>query len=281
MNLLKSLFITVYIMAGVGGLIVALMMVGNDGWTTPWLGVAIACAGPTIFFSQIMLMPRARTSANLVMIIVAGMIGTVLSLTLPGPASTAAMLTAAGVGIVGSLAYVFWYSRFGAAGNAALTEGSTLPTFTLSENGRPLSSAELVQQPALWIFYRGNWCPLCVAQVREIAAQYRELARRGVAVHLVSPQSEASSQQLAKQMDAPMRFLTDSGNRAAETLGIKVKDGLPAGFQALGYDSDVPRPTVFITAAGGRIIYCDMTDNYRVRPEPATFFTVLDRHAIV
>ncbi len=281
MNLLKSLFVTVYIMAGMGGFIAAMMMLGNDGWTSPWLGAALACAGPTLFFSQLMLMPRARTSANLKLLIAVGVIGTVLSLTLPGAMSIAAVLTATIVGVIGSLAYVFWYSRFGAAGNAALSEGRTLPEFTLSENGKTLRTAELVQKPALWIFYRGNWCPLCVAQVREIAAQYRELARRGVEVHLVSPQSEANSQQLAKQMDAPMRFLTDAGSRAAEALGIKVKDGLPAGFQALGYDSDVPRPTVFITAAGGRIIYCDMTDNYRVRPEPASFFTVLDRHAIV
>jgi len=281
MNLLKSLFITLYIVAGLGGLIAALMMIGNVGLLSPWLGTALACAGPTVFFSQIMLMPRARTSANLNLVIAAGAVGTGLSLVLPGTTSIAAVVTAAGVGLVGSLAYVFWYSRFGAAGNAALTEGAKLPDFTLIEHGKSFRMAELTTKPALWIFYRGNWCPLCVAQVREIAAQYRELARRGVEVHLVSPQSEASSQSLAKQMDAPMRFLTDVGNHTASTLGIKVEDGLPAGFQALGYPSDVPRPTVFITAAGGQIIYCDMTDNYRVRPEPARFFTVLDRHAIV
>jgi len=281
MNLLKSLFVTVYIVAGMGGLIASLLMLGDTGWTSPWLGAALACAAPTLFFSQLMLMPRARTSANLGLLIAAGVIGTMLAVVLPGPASLGAIALAAVVGIAGSLAYVYWYSRFRAAGNDALSVGNSLPGFTLSEHGKSLHTTDLVQKPALWIFYRGNWCPLCVAQVREIAAQYRELARRGVDVHLVSPQSEASSEQLAKQMDAPMRFLTDAGNRAAEALGIKVKDGLPAGFQALGYDSDVPRPTVFITAAGGRIIWCDMTDNYRVRPEPATFFTVLDRHAIV
>ncbi|MBA4285929.1 MAG: hypothetical protein C0434_10405 [Xanthomonadaceae bacterium] len=281
MNLLKSLFVTAYIVAGLAGLIAALIMIGEQGWTSRWLGTALACAGPALFFSQLMLMPRARTSRNLGLILAAGGLGTALSLLLPGPASWAAVALAATVGVVGTLAYVYWYSRFGAAGNDALGIGNTLPDFSLGERGQRFRTAELVRTPALWIFYRGNWCPLCVAQVREIAAQYRELARRGVAVHLVSPQPEASSEQLARQMDAPMRFLTDAGNRAAEVLGIKVKDGLPAGFQALGYDSDVPRPTVFITAAGGRIIYCDMTDNYRVRPEPATFFTVLDRHAIV
>jgi hypothetical protein len=47
-----------------------------------------------------------------------------------------------------------------------------------------------------------------------------------------------------------------------------------------GYDSDVPRPTVFLTAAGGALMYYDLTDNYRIRPEPAEFLAVLDRHAM-
>ena len=61
---------------------------------------------------------------------------------------------------------------------------------------------------------------VALAQIGEIAAQYRELARRGVQVYLVSPQSEANSQALAKKMDAPMRFMTDPGNAAATVLGI-------------------------------------------------------------
>ena len=48
-------------------------------------------------------------------------------------------------------------------------------------------------------------------------------------------------------------------------------------MQVLGFDSDVPMPTVFITAPGGRIVYSDLTDNYRIRPEPAEFMAALDR----
>jgi hypothetical protein len=36
-------------------------------------------------------------------------------------------------------------------------------------------------------------------------------------------------------------------------------------------------PTVVVTDAGGRILFADQTDNYRVRPEPSTFLAVLDR----
>ncbi|MGQ0700661.1 MAG: peroxiredoxin family protein [Panacagrimonas sp.] len=281
MNLLKSIFVTSYIMAGMAGLISAIVSLTDSGLQSPWLGTALACAGPAVFFSHIMLMPRARTSRNLNLVIGAGVIGTILSLVLGGAPTSLPVLIAAGVGVFGSLTYVFWYSRFGAAMNAALTEGAMLPALELSENGKRFSLAQLTAKPALWVFYRGNWCPLCMAQIKEIAAQYRELARRGVEVYLVSPQSEAKSQALAKKMDAPMHFMTDTGNRAAEALGIKVENGLPAGFQALGYDTDVPRPTVFITAPGGKVIFCDVTDNYRVRPEPASFFPVLNRHAIV
>lgn len=279
--MIKSIYVTSYIMAGMIGFVAALIHLYGAGWQSPWLGTAIACSGPAFFFTQLILMPRARTSRNLGWVIATGIVGTGLSLYLGAATVSMPLLISAAVGIFGSLAYVFWYSKFGQATNAALTEGNTLAQFELSENGKTFRSSELTDKPALWIFYRGNWCPLCTAQIKEVAAQYRELSRRGVEVFLVSPQAEANSVALSKKMGAPMRYMTDHNNAAAEALGILVKGGLPAGFQALGYDSDVPRPTVFITAAGGKLIHVDLTDNYRVRPEPSTFFSVLDRHAIV
>ncbi len=279
--MIKSIYVTTFIMAANVGLITALVMMYQGGWQSPWLGTAIACGASALFFTHLILMPRARTSQNLAFMIVAGVLGTGVSVYLGGALASAPVLIAALVGIAGSLAYVFWYSKFGRPDNDALAEGKTLPDFELMENGSVLKSSELTSKPALWIFYRGNWCPLCTAQIKEIAGQYRELARRGVEVFLVSPQAEENSVALSKKMGAPMRYMTDKNNVVAEKLGILVKGGLPAGFQALGYDSDVPRPTVFITATGGKLLHVDMTDNYRVRPEPATFFSVLDRHAIV
>jgi hypothetical protein len=56
--------------------------------------------------------------------------------------------------------------------------------------------------------------------------------------------------------------MTDRGSEAAARLGIREQAGLPAGCM-LGYDSDVPRPTVFITAPGGAIyLHCDLASNY-------------------
>jgi peroxiredoxin len=254
-------------------------MVWQAGLASPWLGTALACAAPTLFFATVFTLPIARTSPNLHAVLGAGVVGTLLSLVRAG-ALEGPTIVAATVGIGGTLLYVYWYSRFAPAAAGALREGTMLPAFPLVERGCAVASADLVDRPALWIFYRGNWCPLCVAQVREICAQYHELARRGVAVFLVSPQPEENTAALAARCDAPLRFMTDRGNRAAAALGILEKAGLPAGMQLFGYDTDVPRPTVFITGAGGRVLYCDHSANYRVRPEPAQYFAVLDRYAI-
>ena len=279
MHVLKSLYVSTYIAGSLSGLVIALFMLTRTGIHSPWLGTALACAAPVAFFATVFALPIARTSPNLNAVLAAGVVGTLLAIVLGGVTSTPT-LVAAGVGIVGTLLYVRWYSRFGAPSNDALRVGATLPPFTLVEDGRDVESRALFAKPALWIFYRGNWCPLCVAQVREISAQYRELARRGVEVFLVSPQPEANTAELAAKCDAPMRFLTDRGNHAARILGILEKAGVPAGMQMFGYDSDVPRPTVFITAKGGEVLYCDLSENYRVRPEPAQYFAVLDRFAI-
>jgi peroxiredoxin len=255
-------------------------MMARAGLGSPWLGAALSCAGPVGFFAAVFARPTARTSPNLHAVLGAGIAGTILALVLDGGRVGAPALLAAGVGVVGTLLYVYWYSRFGDASATTLAEGAKLPTFTLVEHGREVTSRDLLGKPGLWIFYRGNWCPICVAQVREICAQYHEVARRGVDVFLVSPQPEDNTAALAARCDAPLRFLTDRGNRAAAVLGILEKAGLPAGMQLFGYDSDVPRPTVLITAADGTILYRDLSENYRVRPEPAQYFAVLDRCAL-
>lgn len=274
--MLKSLYVSAFIAAGVGGLVVSILHVADEGWSSPWLGSALACLGPVGFFARAYAAPIARTSANMPLMLITGVAGTVLAFALGGALASPAVMVAAGVGVVGSVLYLFWYSRFTPPERVVLKKGEMLPDFELSEAGKTVRSRDLAGQSALWMFYRGNWCPLCMAQIREVAAQYRELASRGVQVFVVSPQPESHTASLARKFDVPMRFMTDAGNAAARVLGILEKNGLPVGMQVLGYGSDVPRPTVFITAPGGRLIYCDLSENYRVRPEPAEFIAVLD-----
>lgn len=272
---LKSLFVFSYLTVLLLGLAWAgLRLAGNPASVADW-GVMLACGVPLAFFARLFLAPVARTSANLNWMPVGGAVGTLMAMADAGFGWPAAV--ALSNGVILTLAYIHWYSRFGARTAPALAIGGQLPALTLEAlDGRMLGTAELTQQPALWMFYRGNWCPLCMAQIREIAAEYRRLHARGVAVYLISPQSQDRSLSLSQRFEAPMQFLRDCDNQAAARLGILAEGGA-LGMQLIGYESDVPMPTVFITAPGGRIVYSDLTDNYRIRPEPAEFLAALDR----
>nr|WP_306423256.1 peroxiredoxin family protein [Atopomonas sediminilitoris] len=244
-----------------------------------WLGAALTCASGLVFFLRLFLQPTARTSALLPgywLAIGAGVVLSALALPVWPP-----LLVSVGA-LLGWAGYVFWYSWLGRGDNAHLVVGRALPAFSLrTVDGSLISSADWQGQANLLLFFRGNWCPLCMAQIQEVAAQYRELERRGVKVRLISPQAQAHTAQLAARFEAPMQFLLDEGGAAAKQLDIFAQAGTPAGLEALGYDSDTVLPTVIITDAAGVVRYLDLTDNYRVRPEPEVFLQVFDRLGVV
>jgi peroxiredoxin len=235
-----------------------------------------------LFIANLFLYRTARTSANLnfLFVIPAGMlILSVIGILIMGIEFTQVTfpIITMLVALVGNLYYVFWYSRFGREKNTVLEVGKHLPEFSLKDAaGKEVTSKEIGSQASLIMFYRGNWCPLCMAQIKEVAAQYRELESRGIKIYMVSPQSEGHTNSLAKRFDVNMNFLIDEDNKAADNLQIKAENGLPMGLQALGYDSDTVMPTVVMTNSAGKIIFADLTDNYRVRPEPEDFLRVFD-----
>ncbi|MBW2462063.1 MAG: AhpC/TSA family protein [Deltaproteobacteria bacterium] len=281
MGRVKSVFIGLLPMVMLGQLGLAVARMVRDGPGAMWLAVAAQAAIVAGFFAVLMAVRRwARVSGAMVWLTVAvGALGAATVVTGLDDVSGDGVLAAGsgGVTFVLWLAYVFWYSRLDREESGLLRVGQKLPAFDLREvDGTVVSSASFEGRSTLLMFYRGNWCPLCMAQIKEIAAGYRELADRGVEVVLVSPQSESHTESLAARFDAPFRFLVDRDLAAAKGLKIAAPGGTPMGMQLFGYEWDTVLPTVVITDADGTILFADQTDNYRHRPEPETFLRVLD-----
>lgn len=280
---MKSIFVSFYMMAA----IVITAIAGQSLWITrdylSWGGVLLVTAPFVVFLGRLMIFQNiARTSARFPTLIVLGIAGVVLaSWGYARSGSLAAPLLAI-VAWIGFVVYSYWYSSFGRQPSEQLQIGNSLPNFELTDvTGQKVSSSSFSDKPTIWIFYRGNWCPLCMAQIKELVADYKELQSRGVRIALISPQPHNNTIALAKRFDAPFAFLTDEGNRAAHALGISHPDGLPMGMQLLGYDSDTVLPTVIITDKGGRVLWAHETDNYRIRPEPGIYLAVLRENGIV
>ena len=273
----KSIFVSFYMTAAMMITVFATnSLLKSDDYIT-WGGVILTTAPFMIVISWVMLFKNiARTSARFPLLIVLAVVGVIAAAWgyTQGGSPLAPLLALAGLG--GFLVYDYWYSSFPGRTSQQLQPGQSLPQFELLDTaGESVSSSTLTDRPVIWMFYRGNWCPLCMAQIKELAGQYRQLQDMGVRVALISPQPHKFMIGLAKKFDVAFDFLTDKENRAAKALGIAHANGLPMGMQVLGYDSDTVLPTVVITDTGGRILWSDETDNYRIRPEPELFLAVL------
>ena len=277
--LLKSIYVMVYIMGAnaIAAWSVYQLYAGGVGFG--WAGVLLAYLPGAMFFNYITVTQSLpRTTANLPVIsflILSGVALTIIAW-VQDPQAGSLPLVLGVTGLLAWLLYLFWYSRYGGRDGTQLQPGNPLPEFVLEdERGNKVSSSQFLGNPALLLFYRGNWCPLCMAQIKEIAAQYQQLADHGVQIVLISPQPHKHTQKLAQRFELPFIYLVDIGNKVARQLKLLAKNGLPFGMQLLGYDSDTVMPTVVITDDEGKIIFADLTDNYRVRPEPEMFIRVL------
>jgi len=235
-----------------------------------WLGLGLSAVAPLAFFIKAFLFKSARTPRHPLEYSILSGLGLVLTMAMSyryGQAAGAIHFWA-GSSLLGWLVYLRWYSVLRGRDSQALKPGSSLPDFQLENlDGHVVSSEGFKAKPHLLLFYRGNWCPFCTAQIEEIVKEYKKLDEAGYSVVLISPQSIGKNQALASRFDVPVVFLRDRNNAAARQLGILHPWGTPMGLQLLGYESDTVLPTIVVTDDHGQITYSDQTDNYRVRPE--------------
>ncbi len=285
MNLLKSIFISSYMM-------LIMIIAGYTGWMLyqgesqlAWGGVMLTVAPILLVINVLMIFKSiARTSAHFPILNFLGVIGVVLSVWAWQSQNTSVLAPALAISSwLGFLLYAYWFSTFGGRDpSMKLIEGNKLSHFTvLDANNKTITSAQLTDKPAILIFYRGNWCPLCMAQLKELVARYKEISALGVRVAMIAPQPHSNTVELAKKYDVKFDFLTDEGNAAARALEIENRNGTPMEMQMFGYYSDTVLPTVIITNRNGKIVWTHETDNYRVRPEPDVYLNVLRKHGVV
>ncbi|MCP5101228.1 MAG: redoxin domain-containing protein [Chloroflexi bacterium] len=279
MNRIKSIYISTFLTAALTVTVIAIVRLVSDGVTLGWGGVLLTTLPNHLYFVNIFRYTTARTTQNLTTFtapIALGFITAVFG-TLADDRQTLPLAIATAMFFLWML-YVTWYSRLERPLPVKLAAGRYFPSVTFEDGtGTAVSTSSHVGQKVMYLFYRGNWCPFCMAQIREIAAQYRELDQRGVRVALVSPQPHKQTASLAAKLEVPMLFLVDVENRVARELGIAHDHGVPAGMEVLGYESETVLPTVVLVNESGQILYTNQTDNYRIRPEPAEFLRVLDR----
>ena len=286
MNLIKSLFIVIiplwhfYI-----GYYAIVSLISYDEDRLRFFALLLSSMPLLLFLSLLILYGKwARTSRHLFAMTLPSFIGFIIVMILffinHGIQHSISLMMAMSTFITTFL-YVYWYSDNQRLVSSELKNKNRLPNFTVKDlAGNSINSSAFIGKKAILFFYRGNWCPLCMAQIDEVANDYRKFDELNISTIFISPQSQKHTQKLANKYDLPFEYYFDENNLAAQQLGLLHKSGLPMGFQALGYDSDTVYPTIIAIDESGEIIYNDQTSNYRVRPEPAELLKVFYQRLI-
>ncbi len=274
MRILRRVFVESAVALGAVAIAASVLAVVR-GSSPAWLGAGLAWS-PIVGYLIYLLIAKPSTRTRHLWVLHGIALGGVVIAAFAGPVPVAIAIP----GVAAMLGYVYWYSRQHVP-TTSIRTGAGLPEFPLETlDGSAVSSAVFASGSRVIMFYRGNWCPFCMVQVRQLAEQYRELQERGVGVALISPQRAEETAALAARFDIPVDFYVDRNGAAAEILDMVQSGGVPAIYGA-GTNGDTVVPTVIITGRDGKVLWVTHSDNHRIRPEPTTFLEVLDRAGIV
>lgn len=144
----------------------------------------------------------------------------------------------------------------------AVKEGQMAPNFTLYDtDGRAHELAAVAAvQPMILVFYRGDWCGWCQLQMAQLTKAYAEFEQAGVALWAISPQEQALNLAFRQKRDIPFPILEDSHLAVIDHWGLR---------HELNPDSEnIPYPTTYIIAQGGRVHWRRMGHTKDDRPTP-------------
>jgi peroxiredoxin len=175
------------------------------------------------------------------------------------------------------------------AAASALPVGSAAPPFELPDhNGKPVSLVSLIANgPAVLLFFRGRWCPFCIAQLEAWNRLMPSISRSGIALAAVSPQTPHQVSLMYDQHRLEYSLLSDAGNQVARQFGLvySVPDEQRLIYRRTfvnlpfvnGDESwELPIPATFAIDRGGVVLFSSANPDYTQRPEPAEVLVAVE-----
>lgn len=156
-----------------------------------------------------------------------------------------------------------------------LRPGNPLPEFTaVDENGDPLSSTDLRGRPSVLLFVRGNWCPFCSKQVKNLTRFYKEINESGAHLILVTPKPLETTRRVADFFDVKFEFWLDESLAIGKRLGLVQESGVPDDYDK-EYGRDTLWPASLIVDGKGVIRHTELSRFIADRPDPEKLLRIV------
>lgn len=150
----------------------------------------------------------------------------------------------------------------------ALRPGHPLPDFAVAdESGNPIRSTELVGSATVMLFVRGNWCPFCTSQVKDLTKYYKDIVDLGAKLIFVTPKPLETTRRVAEFFEVEFEFWLDKNLEAATQLGLVMPAGVPADHRK-EYGDDTVWPISLVIDSAGIIRFSRLSRLVIDRPNP-------------
>jgi peroxiredoxin len=177
--------------------------------------------------------------------------------------------------LIAGAGYLYFRKRAARPVPEQLRQGQPLPEFAaLDEAGNSLDSARLRGTPVVMIFVRGNWCPFCSRQVKNLTAYYKDIVDLGARLIFVTPKPQETTRRVAEFFDVEFEFWLDESLTAARELGLLLESGVPGDYYP-EYGRDTIWPTSLVIDAHGIIRFVELSKHIIDRPNPKTLLREL------
>lgn len=148
---------------------------------------------------------------------------------------------------------------------AAVAVGSKAPDFrSLDADGREFRLSVLQGSRVLLKFFRGTWCPYCVADLRLWSARQKELRELGLKLVAVSHDSLEDLRRFKRGRDWDMTLVADPDLEIIRRYNLQNRNFTPKG----GPFRDMAIPAAILIDTDGSVLWMSQATDFRVRLHP-------------
>jgi peroxiredoxin len=153
----------------------------------------------------------------------------------------------------------------------ALATGTRAPDFAaLDSNGGEVRLSDLQGSPLLLKFYRGYWCPYCIAELEQLAGFESRFTALGVKLVAISSDTVEELAKFRSKHDWNILLLADPDLAAHRLYNLAHRNFTPRR----GPFRELAIPTSILIDADGRVLWYELARDFRVRPQADA---ILDR----
>jgi peroxiredoxin len=234
-----------------------------------WLGLVVGLLGPGLFFVQINM--ERLTKPWYVPVL--GAVGAALALYAFVQRRSIVRFLVMGVLVLLAAGEGAMYSMMQLpAYQGPVAVGRPFPAFASKlADGEAFTEANLAgTQGTAMVFYRGQWCPVCMIELAQLEKRHEDFARRGVRVLVVSMDSQEDADKTKAQFPH-LTVVADTERKLIAAAGVLHEKANPDG-------GDSAAPTTILIDRGGIVRWLFRPDMVLARLAPADLLAAVDEY---